>query len=70
MKDGTPRDHKTIGWEAEVIGKLMIYTSFKFSAGLGYLWAGNGLDLQRTATSNFEPKKPWQLTTNLISVCP
>jgi hypothetical protein len=63
--DGTLRDDKTIGWEADIIGELMIYKNLRFSAGLGYLWAGNGLDLQRTSTTNVQPKNPWQLTSNL-----
>jgi hypothetical protein len=63
--DGTLRDDKSIGFEADIIGELQIYKNLKFSAGFGYLWAGNALDLQKTSTTNLEPKNPWQLTTNL-----
>ncbi len=66
--DGTLRDDKSIGLEADIIGELMIYKNLKFSAGFGYLWAGDGLDLQKTSTTNFEPKNPWQLTTNLTCI--
>ena len=64
-RDGTLRGDKTIGWETDVISEWMIYKNLKFSAGLGYLWAGDGLDLKRTSTTNFGPKNSWQLTTNL-----
>jgi len=66
--DGTLRDDKSIGLEADIIAELMIYKNLKFSAGFGYLWAGDGLDLKRTSTTNVEPKNPWQLTTNLTYV--
>ncbi len=66
--DGKLRDDKSIGYEADIIGELMIYKNVKFSAGLGYLWAGDGLDLKKTSTTNIEPKNPWQLTTNLTYI--
>ncbi len=66
--DGTLRDDKTIGWESDIISEWMIYKNLKFSTGLGYLWAGDALDLQRTSTTNIKPKNPWQLTTNLTFV--
>ncbi|MFB3886353.1 MAG: hypothetical protein ACE144_14105 [Thermodesulfobacteriota bacterium] len=63
--DGKLRDDKAIGWEADIIAEWMVYKNLKFSTGFGYLWAGDGLDLQRTSATNVEPKNPWQLVTNL-----
>jgi len=59
------RDDKGIGWEADLINEIEIYKSLKFAIGAGYLWAGKALDLYNGVDTNYSPKNPWQITSNL-----
>jgi hypothetical protein len=63
---GILRDDKTIGWELDLIQDIQIYKNLKWSIGLGYMFAGNGLDQRVAATlRNDSPKDPWILATKL-----
>jgi len=45
----------------------MIYKNLKWSVGLGYLFAGDGLEYRVGATNtNDEAKDPWRLVTALV----
>jgi len=61
------KDDSTIGWELDLINEIDIYKNLKFFAGFGYLFAGDALDLYvSSASKNFSPKNPWNLTTRLL----
>jgi hypothetical protein len=62
------RDDKEIGWEFDLINEIQIYKNLKYSVGLGYLFAGNGLDWGYRSggiSYNSSPKNPWNVLTNL-----
>jgi hypothetical protein len=62
----TCRDDGDIGIEADVIATFKIYKNLTYTIGGGYLWAGDAMDLWNAATgTNFTPKNPWQVTSNL-----
>ncbi len=70
---GTSRDgadlanHKSIGWEGDLITELQIYKNLKFSVGLGALIPAGGFKFFETASGdNVKPHLPWQLCTNLV----
>jgi hypothetical protein len=64
---GNLKDDNGIGFEVDLINEIQIYKNLKYTIAGGYLFAGKALDLYTgvAGVGNFEPKNPWQLTTNL-----
>jgi hypothetical protein len=61
------KDDSTIGWEFDLIAEIDIYKNLKFFAGMGYLFAGDALDVYNSSRSrNFSPNNPWNFTTRLL----
>jgi hypothetical protein len=61
------KDDSTIGWEFDLIAEIDIYKNLKFFAGLGYLFAGDALDVYNSGRlTNFSPNNPWNFTTRLL----
>jgi hypothetical protein len=60
------RDDNDIGWEIDWLNKLQLYKNLSFQFGIGYLFAGDAMDLRNTTTNtNESPKNPYVVTTNL-----
>ncbi|MCJ7746479.1 MAG: hypothetical protein MUP27_01945 [Desulfobacterales bacterium] len=64
--DGTLKDDKGIGWELDLINTLQIYKNLKWEIAGGVLFAGDAMDMRRTATTNGSMSNPWSITTLLI----
>jgi hypothetical protein len=64
--NGTLRDDKDIGWELDLINTLQIYKNLKWEIAGGVLFAGDAMDMKRTATTNASFRNPWSITTLLI----
>jgi hypothetical protein len=61
------RDDKTLGWEFDMIHEIDIYKNLKGFIGIGYLFAGDALDVYNSARKvNFTPNNPWNITTRLL----
>ena len=63
--NGTLRDDKDIGWELDLINTLQIYKNLKWEIAGGVLFAGDAMDMKRTATTNASFRNPWSITTLL-----
>ncbi len=61
----TLRDDKEIGWELALINEFQIYKNLKFNVLLGWLFAGDALDMWNGA-KNVTMKDPYILGTRLI----
>ena len=63
-----------IGFELDLVQELDIFKNLKGYIGLGYLWAGDALDVYNNAVlgaspflgRNYSPKNPWNFTTRFI----
>jgi hypothetical protein len=64
--NGLPQDDSDIGIEIDWINEFQIYRNLKFDVGIGYLFAGDALDLRRPGTLfNESPDDPWMVTTRI-----
>jgi hypothetical protein len=63
--DGTWRNDTDIGWELDLINELQIYKNLKWEIAGGILFAGDAMDMKRTATTNDSMSNPWSVTTRL-----
>jgi hypothetical protein len=58
--DGSLRNDKGIGWELALVNDVSIYKNLMWSTGIGYLFAGKGLDQNIPGTlENARPRNPW-----------
>ncbi|MGA2318494.1 MAG: hypothetical protein ABSG71_19265 [Thermodesulfobacteriota bacterium] len=61
------RDDNSIGFELDLMNDIQIYNNLRFWVGVGYLWAGNALDINNGGTGlNRAAANPWALRTRLI----
>jgi hypothetical protein len=63
--NGTLRDDKGIGWELDLVNELQIYKNLKWEIAGGILFAGDAMDMKRTATTNASMDNPWAILTRL-----
>jgi len=61
------RDDKTIGFEFGLLNEIKIYKNLSFNVGLGYLFAGDGLEYwDSTRSKNVKPDNPWLIASRLM----
>jgi hypothetical protein len=61
------RNDNTIGLELDLINELQIYNNLKFIVGVGYLFAGNALDINNGGLGlNRAAANPWAVRTRLM----
>jgi len=68
---GIRRDDKEVGWEFDLIHEIAIYKNLKYNIGMGYVFAGKGMEFGYTdPVSGFlvnnKPKNPWNVLTSLV----
>jgi len=59
----SPRDHKTIGWELDLINEFQIYKQLKYQIGGGFMTRGDAL---KFGAAEVKPKTPWIITSRLL----
>jgi len=61
------RHDPTIGFEFDLINEIDIYKNLKGWVGVGYMFAGDAMDIYNpNINRNFTPNNPWNFTTRLL----
>jgi len=64
------RDDNSIGFELDLMNDIQIYNNLRFWVGVGYLFAGNALDINNGSAIglgvNRAAANPWAVRTRLM----
>jgi hypothetical protein len=61
------RDDNSIGFELDLMNDIQIYNNLRFWVGVGYLFAGNALDINNAGLGlNRAATNPWAVRTRLM----